>query len=179
MAGRGRKRHRPRADRRIHKSRSAADISVATAHNDGVTAIAWSLVGLMAASLGVLATALFSGMGRFDALGARIDAVGARFDGMGTRLDGLGARFDTTDGRLDAVGARFDTMDGRVDAMGARFDGIGARFDNMEGRIDALGARVDTLGSELRAEMRDQRNETHLLVDAIHRLDQRLTRAGG
>jgi hypothetical protein len=33
-----------------------------------VTAIAWSLVGLMAASLGVLSAALHSGLGRIDAL---------------------------------------------------------------------------------------------------------------
>ena len=46
-----------------------------------MTAIAWSLVGLMAASLGVLATALFSMLNRIDVqgayLGQRIDAFGA------------------------------------------------------------------------------------------------------
>jgi len=52
-----------------------------------VTAIAWSLVGLMAASLGVLSAALYSGLGRIDALGARIDAQGAH---LGTRIDALG-----------------------------------------------------------------------------------------
>ena len=101
----------------LHKFRTAWDINGAATHNDAVTAIAWSLVGLMAASLGVLAAALFAGIGD----------LGGRIDGMGSRLD----------------------------------------------------ARIDALGSELRAELRDQRNETHLLVDAIHRLDQRLTRAGG
>ena len=50
-------------------------------------AIAWSLVGLMAASLGVLSAALYSGLGRIDALGARIDAQGAH---LGTRIDALG-----------------------------------------------------------------------------------------
>ena len=52
-----------------------------------MTAIAWSLVGLMAASLGVLSAALYSGLGRIDALGARIDAQGAH---LGTRIDALG-----------------------------------------------------------------------------------------
>jgi hypothetical protein len=33
------------------------------AQNGHVTAIAWSLVGLMAASLGVLSAALYSGLG--------------------------------------------------------------------------------------------------------------------
>jgi hypothetical protein len=54
-------------------------------HNQGVTAIAWTLVGLMAGSLGVLSTALFSGLGRIDALGARLDA---RMDSQSTELRG-------------------------------------------------------------------------------------------
>lgn len=48
-----------------------------------MTAIAWTLVGLMAASLGVLSAALFSGLGRIDALGVRLDA---RIDGLGNDL---------------------------------------------------------------------------------------------
>jgi hypothetical protein len=42
----------------------------------GVTAIAWTLVGLMAGSLGVLSAALYSGLGRIDGLGGRIDTQG-------------------------------------------------------------------------------------------------------
>jgi hypothetical protein len=64
-----------------------------------VTAIAWSLVGLMAGSLGVLATALFSGLNRIDALGARLDA---RIDGLATRIDAQG---DSLAARIDAQGA--------------------------------------------------------------------------
>jgi hypothetical protein len=74
-----------------------------------VTAIAWSLVGLMAASLGVLASALFAGFGRLDA-------------------------------RLDTLGA-------------------------------SINARIDAQGAEVREDIRDVRQ-------AIHSLDQRLTRAG-
>jgi hypothetical protein len=50
-----------------------------------VTAIAWSLVGLMAASLGVLSAALYSGLGRIDGLGARLDG---RIDAFGQELRG-------------------------------------------------------------------------------------------
>ena len=54
-------------------------------------AIAWTLVGLIAAALGVLSTALFAGLGRFDALGTRIDTLGTRIDTLGTRIDRLGS----------------------------------------------------------------------------------------
>lgn len=64
------------------------------AHNGGVTAIAWTLVGLMAGSLGVLSAALYSGLGRIDGLGARLDALGARIDAQGVHLGG----------RIDALG---------------------------------------------------------------------------
>lgn len=39
-----------------------------------MTAVAWSLVGLLAVSLGVLATALLSGLTRID---SRIDMLGS------------------------------------------------------------------------------------------------------
>lgn len=52
----------------------------------------------MAASLGVLSTALFAGLGRIDALGTRLDS---RIDVLGARLDG---RLDVIDGRIDALG---------------------------------------------------------------------------
>jgi len=75
-----------------------ADSQSAAAQNDGVTAIAWSLVGLMAASLGVLSAALYAGLGRIDALGARIDAQGTS---LGARIDAQGAQLGA---RIDAVG---------------------------------------------------------------------------
>jgi hypothetical protein len=62
-----------------------------------VTAIAWSLVGLMAASLGVLAAALFSGLGRIDALTDRIDTLGT---GLNSRIDALGTALNS---RIDAL----------------------------------------------------------------------------
>jgi hypothetical protein len=66
--------------------------------NDLVTAIAWSLVGLMAASLGVLSAAVHSSLGRIDSLGARIDAQGVH---LGARIDAQGA---TLGARIDAQG---------------------------------------------------------------------------
>src|SRR3954464_11952393 len=79
-----------------------------------VTAIAWSLVGLMAASLGVLTTALFAGLGRVDgqlaSLGARIDTQGAY---LGSRIDAQGA---TLGARIEAQGA---ALSARIDAQGA------------------------------------------------------------
>ena len=48
-----------------------------------MTAIEWSLVGLMGASLGVLATALFSGVSRID---RRLDVLDA---GLNSRIDAL------------------------------------------------------------------------------------------
>jgi hypothetical protein len=85
----------PCAVERVHKRSSGADIRKGRAHNGGVTAIAWSLVGLMAASLGVLAAALFSGL---TGLGSRIDLLGSS---LNERIDGLGSSLSA---RLDAQG---------------------------------------------------------------------------
>ena len=105
---------------RIHNSRSAADIKRTSAHNDGVTAIAWSLVGLMAASLGVLATALFAGM----------SDLGARIDGMGARLDA----------RIDAVGSR---LDGRMDSLGSE---LRTEMRDLRSETHELGERLIRIG---------------------------------
>jgi hypothetical protein len=66
-----------------------------------VTAIAWTLVGLMAASLGVLSTALFSGLGCIDALGARIDALGTE---LRDEIRGLRETVHSLDVRLTRAG---------------------------------------------------------------------------
>ena len=58
---------------------------------------------------------------------------------------------------------------GRIDSLGARIDAVGARLD---GRIDSLGLRIDAQGEHLG-------NRIDALGDQIHRLDVRLTRAGG
>ena len=75
-----------------HK-RDGSDVS---GDNDQVTAIAWSLVGLMAASLGVLSAALYSG------LGARIDALGqemrADIRDLRDTVHALDVRLTRTDG---------------------------------------------------------------------------------
>ena len=92
-----------------------------------MTAIAWSLVGLMAASLGVLATAVFGSFGRMDGLGERMDAGFGRLD---ARIDGLGERMDAGFGRLDA----------RIDGLGERMD---AGFGRLDARIDRLAAGLE------------------------------------
>jgi hypothetical protein len=88
-------------------------------------AIAWTLVGLTAATLGVLATAVLG-------LGGRIDAMGDR---LGARIDAMG-----------------DSLGSRIEAMGARLDG---RLDAQASRIDAQTARIDALAGEMHAEFRD------------------------
>ena len=82
-----------------------------------MTAIAWTLVGLMAGSLGVLSAALYSGLGRIDALGARLDN---RIDQLGARIDAQGAHLGT---RIDALGAelRGDIRDLRNQVHGSTF----------------------------------------------------------
>jgi hypothetical protein len=130
----------------------AGDGECPAAQNDRVTAIAWSLVGLMAASLGVLAAALFSGIGRIDALGARIDGVGAS---MNARIDDLGA---SVNARIDGLGSRIDSV---ATSVNARIDDLGA----------SVNARFDAQGAESRAEIRE-------VGRAIRDLDQRLARAG-
>ena len=47
-------------------------------------AIAWSAIGLLAATL----------LGVLFFIGSRIDGLGARIDGLGSRVDGLSARID-------------------------------------------------------------------------------------
>ena len=74
-----------------------------------MTAIAWSLVGLMAASLGVLSAALFSGLSRIDALGARLDG---RIDQLGGRIDGLGVRIDHLSEQVHALDIRLTSAGG-------------------------------------------------------------------
>jgi hypothetical protein len=93
-------------------------------HNGPVTAIAWSLVGLMAASLGVLSAALYSGLGRIDGLGARIDAQGAH---LGTRIDAQGA----------SLGAR-------IDAQGQELRG---EIHELRAAVHALDVRLTRTGA--------------------------------
>ena len=75
-----------------------------------MAAVAWTAIGLLATTLGMLAAALFRLDSRIESfgrdLGARIDGVssdlGARIDGVSS---GLGARIDGLSGRIDAQGA--------------------------------------------------------------------------
>ena len=88
-----------------------------------MTAIAWTLVGLMAGSLGVLASALFTGIAGFGRLDARIDGLGSslteRIDGLGSSL---GARIDAQGLELRAdirdVREAIATLDQRLTRAG-------------------------------------------------------------
>jgi hypothetical protein len=76
-------------------------------------AVAWTAIGLLAATLAILATALFHLDSNIDALGrdlgARIDAQGRD---LGARIDGLGA----------SLGAPIDAQTARIDAHLARHE---------------------------------------------------------
>ena len=71
-----------------------------------VTVVAWSAIGLLAATL----------MGSFYYLGSRIDSLGSRIDGLGGRLDG----------RIDQLSRRIDSLESRLDA---RLDALTSRMD--------------------------------------------------
>jgi hypothetical protein len=70
-----------------------------------VTAAVWALVALLAASLGILATALFSAIARTDGLRAEL---GARIDNLGSDLReeirGLRGDISALDARLTRAG---------------------------------------------------------------------------
>ena len=52
-----------------------------------MVAVAWTAIGLLAATLATTIAAILH-------LGARIDALSARVDGLSGRIDGLAARLD-------------------------------------------------------------------------------------
>jgi len=83
-----------------------------------MTALAWTAIGLLAATLAVLATAVLQ-------LGARVDGLGVS---LGARIDALG---DTLNVRIDALNAR---IDGLGNSLNARIDGLSARLDVHTGR---------------------------------------------
>jgi hypothetical protein len=77
-----------------------------------VSAVVWAMFGLMAASLSVLATALFAAISRIDGLraefGGRLDGLHAefsgRFDGLHEDLRELRSSVTNVDRRLTAAG---------------------------------------------------------------------------
>jgi hypothetical protein len=83
-------------------------------HHGGVIAIAWSAIGLLAATLGVLGSVAYSSLARIDAMGAtlgeRIDSQGealvARIDSMTVMMS---ARIDAQTSRINALYARSET----------------------------------------------------------------------
>jgi hypothetical protein len=66
-----------------------------------VTAVVWALFGLMAASLGVLTTALFATISRIDGLRAEFNG---RFDGLREDMREVRAAVAGVDRRLTAAG---------------------------------------------------------------------------
>ena len=75
-----------------------------------MTAVAWSAIGLLAATL----------VGSFFYLGNRIDSLGARIDSLDSSLSN---RIDTLNSSLSA---RIDTLDAR---LSSRIDALGSRLD--------------------------------------------------
>ena len=67
-----------------------------------MAAVAWTAIGLLGATLGVLATALFRLDSKIEAFGR---GLGARIDAQGREL---GGRIDALTGRIDAQTARID-----------------------------------------------------------------------
>src|ERR1051326_9373008 len=78
-----------------------------------MAAVAWTAIGLLATTLGMLAAALFRLDSRIESFGRDL---GARIDGVSS---GLGARIDGLSGRIDAQGAH---LGARIDALSARID---------------------------------------------------------
>lgn len=81
-----------------------------------MTTVAWTAIGLLAATL--LGTLVYLGQ-RIDALAARVDAQGAD---LGQRIDAQGAELGQ---RIDAQGAELSR---RVDALATRLD---SRIDSL------------------------------------------------
>ena len=90
-------------------------------HHGGVIAIAWSALGLLAATLGVLGTVAYSSLARIDAMGA---TLGERIDSQG---EALGAWIDAM---TAMVSARIDAQTSRIDAQTSRIDALYARSDS-------------------------------------------------
>jgi hypothetical protein len=103
-----------------------------------MTAVAWTAIGLLGATLAVLA-------GTVVQLGARIDgkseALGARIDTLGSRIERQGEFLGS---RIERQG---EFLGARIDALAARtqdgFVRVNARIDEQSTRIDALSARLD------------------------------------
>jgi hypothetical protein len=71
-----------------------------------MVAVAWTAIALLAATLGVLSSALLQ-------IGAKVDRMGDRLE---SRIDQLGGRLDS---RIDQLDARLTS---RIDGLNARLD---------------------------------------------------------
>lgn len=89
-----------------------------------MTAIGWAAIGLTAASMSLLATALFAGLARIDALRSEL---GGRIDRQGAELGG----------RIEAL---------RID-MGSRFDAQGADIRELRHSVQDLDRRLTRSGA--------------------------------
>ena len=76
-----------------------------------VTGVVWTLVGLLAAALGVLSAATLSAVARID--GVRVE--------LGDRIGRLDDRIDRLEGRLEA---RFDRLEDRMTSLEGRRGGL-------------------------------------------------------
>lgn len=87
-----------------------------------MTAVAWTAIGLLAATL--FGTLFYLGQ-RLDGLAARIETQGAQ---LNERLDGLAARIDGQGGQLND---RIDALAARLDS---RIDGLSSMLQEHLGR---------------------------------------------
>jgi outer membrane murein-binding lipoprotein Lpp len=80
-----------------------------------MSAVVWALVGLLAAALGILSTALFAAIGRIDDLRAHMEA---KFDRVDSRFDRLEARFDRLHDDVRQLRETIVALDGRLTVAG-------------------------------------------------------------
>jgi len=92
-----------------------------------MVAVAWTAIGLLAATLGAMVAAVLQLNFRIDAFGrdlrAAIDAQGARIDEQGRSLR---AAIDEQGARIDEQGV---SLRSAIDAQTARIDALSARID--------------------------------------------------
>lgn len=100
----------------------------------GVTALAWTMTGLLATALAILAAALFQSQSRTDALSDKIEI----------RTDQLRGEIDVrTDALRDEITARTDAL--RSEIVGLRME-IGADLREIRDAIRSLDRRLTSAG---------------------------------
>ncbi len=102
-----------------------------------MSAVVWALVGLLAAALGILSTALFAAISRTDNLRASMEVTSDRVD----------ARFERIDQRFERIDQRFERIDERLQRMDERIDRLIADVREIRDLILALDRRLTVAGA--------------------------------